>query len=182
VLKRDISAVFLQILEFSPKLEGRPIFPTRFGGLFAWRSRLLSACSWRTLGLSVVRIPRRPIHPCPKSVFRRQTTRYGQSDGSLLLRERILIEAFELNGPADSDPDTVLHHHCGQAFPVDQNDAQRDPRCEVDGLDRERGGRYENPAPLVLQLLGPERPRKRVHQRRIGSRNNQREARAYAAA
>jgi hypothetical protein len=30
VLKRNIPAVFLQIALFSPKLEGRPIFPTRF--------------------------------------------------------------------------------------------------------------------------------------------------------
>jgi hypothetical protein len=33
VLKRNVSAFFLRIREFSPKLEGRPIFPTRFNAL-----------------------------------------------------------------------------------------------------------------------------------------------------
>jgi hypothetical protein len=33
VLKRNVSAFSLRIPEFSPKLEGRPIFPTRFNAL-----------------------------------------------------------------------------------------------------------------------------------------------------
>jgi hypothetical protein len=33
VLKRNVSAFSLRICEISPKLEGRPIFPTRFNAL-----------------------------------------------------------------------------------------------------------------------------------------------------
>jgi hypothetical protein len=33
VLKRNVAAFFLRTGEFSPKLEGRPIFPTRFNAL-----------------------------------------------------------------------------------------------------------------------------------------------------
>jgi len=33
VLKRDVSAFFLPSPELSPKLEGRPIFPTRFNAM-----------------------------------------------------------------------------------------------------------------------------------------------------
>jgi hypothetical protein len=42
VLKRNIPAFFLRIREFSPKLEGKPIFQTRFNALI-WNGFVYAA-------------------------------------------------------------------------------------------------------------------------------------------
>ena len=61
-----------------------------------------------------------------------------------LFGEKIFVETFEINCPADTDADVMLDHEIGKTLPVDQDHALRQVADIVDCALIEDRGRYKN--------------------------------------